>query len=128
MSVPYRTFLNLLSLAESSFEVVDETGGDEEGQSDVVDGTSGGMLQEDTRKSEIKYTVKAVVKIAADAEVGATNRPKRGLHTGLSGVIYFVDSVKVPSREKHKTMTVDFHRFLDVAASQGSATATQLVG
>lgn len=126
MAVPYKEFENLLGLASSSFEVVEETGPNEEGQSDEVDDSSGQILQEDTRKSKLTYTVKAVVKIKADVAVGATNRPTRGLCTGASSVKYFVDSVTVNDKTKHWTMTVNFHRFLDVASSKGTATATDL--
>jgi hypothetical protein len=117
---------DLLALATSSFELVEDSGPDEEGQSDVVDDASGQFLQENTVKSTLKYTHKYVVKIKADALVAAANRPVRGLRTGLSSVKYFIDDVKVNDKTKHWTLAVSFHRFLDVAATNQQAVAADL--
>ena len=126
MAVPYRSFVDLLALAASSFEIVEDGGPDEEGQSDVVDDKDGQFLQENTVTSTLKYTHKYLVKIMADVVVAAANRPARGLRTGLSSVKYFIDDVKINDKTKHWTLSVSFHRFLDVVASNQVAIATDL--
>jgi len=126
MAVPYHDMTDLLSLATSSFEIVDDGGPDEEGQSDVVTDKDYQFLQEDTKSSTLKFNHKYVVKIKADVLITAANRPKRGLYTGLSSVKYFVDDVKVNDKAKHWTLSVNFHRFLDVASSAQVAVAADL--
>ena len=122
MTIPYHDLTDLLNLPSSSFELIDAGGGDESGSVDAAENKDGHFAQEDTRQSEIKFTHKYNVLVKADAEVGAVNRPKRGKHTGLSSVVYFIDDVTVADKTKHWTLSVNFHRKADVASSAQTVT------
>jgi len=115
--IPFHDLTDLLSLPTSSFEIIDVTGPDESGTTEACTNKDGQFQQEDTRQSELKFMHKYNVKIKGDVAEGAANRPVRGKKTGLSSMVYFIDDVTVNDQTKHWTMTVNFHRKADVAAS-----------
>ena len=127
MTIPYHTLIDLLAIDTDDYEIVDDgAGADEDGQSDPETDSSGQMLCVHTVSSEVGYTHTYKCKTANFKTLDHANRPRRGLHTGLSSVKYWIESVKTSDAQKVPTMVVEFKRWADVDSSRQEGLAADL--